>query len=74
MTERDLLIVLNERTSRMTESFSDYVKRLDQLETDFIKFKTEIDTRFKMYTAAATAIATAVGSVITQLLQVYFQK
>ena len=72
MTERELLVQLNERVFHLSTTITDNDKRLRDLEKEVIGFKTEINTRLKIYTAIASLIATAVGSLVTQILNHLF--
>jgi hypothetical protein len=69
MSERDLLVILNERVYQMQKDLGEYSQRIDKLETDFLVFKTEILTRLKLYAAIATAIATLLGYLIQFFLK-----
>jgi hypothetical protein len=68
MTERDLLVLLNERVGHLQRGFDANETRMDTLEKDFLMFKTELNTRFKTYTLIFSTVATAVGSVISLLI------
>jgi uncharacterized protein YlxW (UPF0749 family) len=68
MTERDLLIQLNERVYNLQNTLSDNSKRLDVLETDFLTFKTEIQVRLRTYLAIASSVATIIGYLLNLFL------
>jgi glutaminase len=69
MTERDLLVVLNERVYQMKIQFDENNQRVADLEKDFMVFKTEIQTKLRIYTAIATTVATTLVSIIQHFLK-----
>jgi glutaminase len=69
MTERDLLVVLNERVYQMKIQFDENNQKVAELEKDFMIFKTEIQTKLRIYTAIATTIATTLVSIIQHFLK-----
>jgi hypothetical protein len=61
--DRDLLIRLDEKMSRVLDEMSSYSERIRLLE---LKVQ-ELETRMGIYVAVASAIAGILGSIITKL-------
>ena len=65
LSDRELLLLVNERVYRMEKSLEDNTLKINVLEIEFIKFKTEIEVKMKIYTAMAISVASIIGTVGT---------
>lgn len=66
MSERDLLIELLTKMETVTNMASDHAKRIYELEMQIVQFKAQIRT--------AIAIATALGSFLSFIVQQFLIK
>ena len=66
MSERDLLIELLTKMETVTQMASDHARRIYELEMQIVQFKAQIRT--------AIAIATALGSFLSFIVQHFISK
>jgi septation ring formation regulator EzrA len=69
MSPQVISVLTYETVQRLERKADENEARLRQLELDFERFKVEVNTRIKTYTTLASAIATALGSIASFLIQ-----